>query len=158
MPRVALEAAIRASWGWVRVTTTHLEYYSARQRAAQVARILEINDEAAAHARAAPADRGDGGPFQPQPRPAGGILTGDFNMRPDDPLVEQLRGALRDAWRTAHPGLAQPATFRLASADEAPYCCDYVLVTPDLAPRVRAVRVDAETRASDHQPLLVELG
>jgi endonuclease/exonuclease/phosphatase family metal-dependent hydrolase len=91
---------------------------------------------------------------------AGGLVpaTGDFNMRPDDPLVEQLRGALRDAWRTAHPGLAQPATFRLASADEAPYCCDYVLVTPDLAPRVRAVRVDAETRASDHQPLLVELG
>jgi endonuclease/exonuclease/phosphatase family metal-dependent hydrolase len=44
----------------------------------------------------------------------------------------------------------------LESAEEAPYCCDFVFVTRDLAPRIRSVRVDAHTRASDHQPVIVE--
>jgi len=38
----------------------------------------------------------------------------------------------------------------------APYCCDFVFVTEDLAPRVSAVRVDLDCVASDHQPVLVE--
>jgi len=157
MPRVAIEAVIAAPWGSVRVTTTHLEYYSARQRAAQVGRLLELNAEGVAHATAAPPAREDEGPFQPRPRPAAGILTGDFNMRPDDPLIARLGGAFADAWLQAHPGQPHAPTFRLESADEAPYCCDFVFVTPDIAPRLRAVRVDAQTRASDHQPVIVEL-
>ncbi len=158
MPRVALEAVVAAPWGEVRVTTTHLEYYSARQRAAQVERLLELHAEAAAHAAVVPAARDDEGPFRPQARPAAGILTGDFNMRPDDPLVARLGSAYADAWGRAHPGVPHAPTFRLESADEAPYCCDFVFVTPDLAPRIRAVRVAAHTRASDHQPVIVEFG
>jgi endonuclease/exonuclease/phosphatase family metal-dependent hydrolase len=38
----------------------------------------------------------------------------------------------------------------------APYCCDFVFVTEDLAPRVNAVRIDLDCVASDHQPVLVE--
>ena len=41
--------------------------------------------------------------------------------------------------------------------DEPAYCCDYVYVTADLAPRLRAMRVDGATQASDHQPVIVEL-
>jgi len=158
MPRAAVEAVIEAPWGQVRVTTTHLEYYSAAQRRAQVGRLLELDAEAAGHAHAQPADRDDEGPFHPRPRPASGILTGDFNMRHDDMLVERLRETLADAWLVAHPGERHPATFRLDSATEAPYCCDFVFVTRDLAPRVRTVRVDQGTRASDHQPVIVEFG
>jgi exonuclease III len=33
---------------------------------------------------------------------------------------------------------------------------DYVFVTPDLVPRLRSFRIDAETQASDHQPVVVE--
>lgn len=156
MPRIAVEASVAASWGWVRVTTTHLEYYSARQRAAQVERLLELNAEALAQDAAMRSTRDDGGPFQPQPRPAAGILTGDFNMRPDDPLVARLGSAYVDAWQHSHAGAPHAPTFRLESADETPYCCDFVFVTRDLAPRVRSVRVDARTRASDHQPVIVE--
>ncbi len=156
MPRVAVEAVVHASWGLVRVTTTHLEYYSVTQRAAQVEQLLAENAQAARHAAARPSSRNDGGPFQPQPRPAAGILTGDFNMRPEDPLVDRLRGDLADAWMVAHPEQAHPDTFRLDAGNEAPYCCDFVFVTRDLAPRVRAVRVDQRTRASDHQPVFVE--
>jgi endonuclease/exonuclease/phosphatase family metal-dependent hydrolase len=157
MPRVAIEAVIEADWGALRVTTTHLEYYSARQRAAQVEHLLEINAEALAHAQARPAERDDDGPFHPRPRPAAGILAGDFNMRPDDPLMARLGVAFADAWLQAHPGRAHAPTFRLQSADESPYCCDFVLATRDLAPRIGSVRVDLQTRASDHQPVIVEL-
>jgi endonuclease/exonuclease/phosphatase family metal-dependent hydrolase len=157
MPRVAVEAAVQAAWGWLRVTTTHLEFYSERQRAAQVERLLEMNAEAIGHANAGPSAREDEGPFHPQPRPAAGILTGDFNMRPEDPLSARLRSAFIDAWQQTHAGSPHAPTFRLESQDEAPYCCDFVYLTADLATRLRSVRVDPATRASDHQPVIVEL-
>ena len=36
--------------------------------------------------------------------------------------------------------------------------CDFVFVSASLAPSVRQVTVDLQTRASDHQPVLVEFG
>ena len=158
MPRVALEAVVEAPWGALRVTTTHLEYYSAPQRAAQVARLCEIEAEARAHAAARPAQRYDSGPFHPFERPAASILCGDFNMRPDDPLVAQLQQSWRDAWRVARPGVAQSPTFGVFDAQFAsePYCCDFLFVSEDLAPRLAAVRVDSDCRASDHQPVIAE--
>lgn len=157
MPRVAVEAAIAAPWGWLRVTTTHLEYYSDRQRAAQVERLLELNEEAVAQAAATPSTRNDGGPFHPQPRPAAGILTGDFNMPPEDPLSARLRSTFVDAWRKSNAERPHAPTFHLDSPDEAPYCCDFIYLTADLAARLRSARVDPTTRASDHQPVIVEL-
>ncbi len=158
MPRAALELVIDAPWGPVRVTTTHLEYYSDAQRTAQVERLLEIDREAAAHARARPSDRYASGPFQVFPRPASGILTGDFNMRPQDPPAARLRESYADAWVATHPGVAHPPTFCLHGNEheKESYCCDFVFVTPDLAPRIASVRVDADTQASDHQPVIVE--
>jgi endonuclease/exonuclease/phosphatase family metal-dependent hydrolase len=165
MPRVALEAVIEAPWGPVRVITTHLEYYSAAQRAAQVERLRELHAEAYAHSRAAPPRAYNAGPFEPLARPAGAILCGDFNFPPQDALHARLQapfacGAPRllDAWQLVHPGAPHPPTFRLyeRNAPETPYCCDFVFVSKELAPRVCAVRVDAETQASDHQPVIVE--
>ncbi|OGA59701.1 MAG: hypothetical protein A3F77_12365 [Betaproteobacteria bacterium RIFCSPLOWO2_12_FULL_67_28] len=158
MPRVALETVIEAPWGAVRVITTHLEYYSDIQRAAQVARLCEIDAEARAHATLRPSDRYESGPFQPFVRPGASILTGDLNMHPDDPLMAPLRQTWRDAWALAHPGVAQPATFGLFDAEFArePYCCDYVFVSETLAPRLAAVRVDPHCKASDHQPVIAE--
>jgi endonuclease/exonuclease/phosphatase family metal-dependent hydrolase len=40
---------------------------------------------------------------------------------------------------------------------ESPYCCDYVFVSEDLAPRLRSIAIDGENRASDHQPVSVVL-
>ena len=158
MPRVAIEAVIDAPWGPVSVTTTHLEYYSTKQRAAQVARLRELHAEAVGHSKTRPSPRYDSGPFHPFPRPASSILTGDFNMKPDDPLVAELEKDYRDAWRIAHPEEPHPPTFCLHSKDygSAPYCCDFVFVTEDLASRVTAVRIDLDCVASDHQPVLVD--
>src|SRR5690606_32660720 len=81
MPRVAVEATLQAPAGAIRVTTTHLEYYSDLQRRAQAARLRELHDEACQRA-ATPAGPGkrDGGPFDPVPQAVEAILTGDFNF------------------------------------------------------------------------------
>jgi len=166
MPRMAIEAVIEAPFGPVRVLTTHLEYYSARQRAAQVGRLRELHAEACGHARTKPSAQYKSGPFQPFERPAGAILTGDFNMRTDDPayaaLKEPFEGKVPrfvDAWMHMHPGKPHPPTFCLFDDKYAkePYCCDFVFATEDLAPRLKSVRVDVQTQASDHQPVIVEV-
>ena len=157
MPRIALEAVVEAPWGALSVVTTHLEYYSAAQRVAQVARLVELQAERAAHAPAPPAWKS--GAFEPFARPAASILCGDFNMRPEDPSLARLLEVWRDAWALANPGAAAPATFGLYDKTfaSAPYRCDYVLVTPELAPRVAAALIDTAAQESDHQPVVVEL-
>jgi endonuclease/exonuclease/phosphatase family metal-dependent hydrolase len=100
-------------------------------------------------------DNGDG-PFKSFPRPESTVLCGDFNMKPDDPLHDKI--GLVDAWKALNPGKPHPPTFRVHEQEkEQPYCCDYVFVTPDLVPRLRAIRADGATQASDHQPVIVEL-
>jgi endonuclease/exonuclease/phosphatase family metal-dependent hydrolase len=158
MPRIALEAVIEASWGLVSVFTTHLEFYSKAQRAEQVARLCQLKAEAVAHASASSIGKDkDSGPFTPFARPASSILTGDFNMRPDDPSVAKLRESWMDAWLAAHPGKPHDPTFCLfdRTYEKEAYCCDFVFVSKDLAPRIASVRVDQETKASDHQPVIV---
>jgi endonuclease/exonuclease/phosphatase family metal-dependent hydrolase len=166
MPRIAIEAVIEAPFGPLRVITTHLEYYSARQRAAQVERLRELHAEACGHARVKPSAQYKSGPFQPFERPKRAILTGDFNMKIEDPayarMLEPFEGSeprLVDAWTHVHPGAKHPPTFCLFDDKYAkePYCCDFVFATEDLAPRLKTVRVDGETQASDHQPVIVEL-
>jgi len=156
MPRVAVEAVIEAPWGLVSVMSTHLEYFSAKQRAAQVGRLADLQDERAAHAVSKPGYKS--GPFEPLARPAASILCGDFNMRAADPSAAKLRETWNDAWSIAHPGQPHAPTFCVFdhTYEKEGYCCDFVFVTPDLAPRVAAVKVDLETQASDHQPVIVE--
>ena len=79
-------------------------------------------------------------------------------MRPEDPQVAKLREAWTDAWSAAHPGKPHPPSFGIYDREFAsePYCCDFVFVSRDLVPRIASVRVDTETQASDHQPVIVE--
>lgn len=156
MPRIAIEAVVEAPWGLVSVLSTHLEFFSAKQRAAQVARLIELQEERAAHAVSKPDYKS--GPFEPMPRPAASILCGDFNMRGDNPSAARLREVWSDAWSVAQPGMPHPPTFCLFdnTYEKEPYCCDFVFVTPTLAPRLSSVAVDLKTQASDHQPVIVE--
>jgi endonuclease/exonuclease/phosphatase family metal-dependent hydrolase len=167
MPRGALEATIQAPGGLLRVTTAHLEYFSERQRLAQVERLRELHREAWVHAVSERAGDRAGGPFAAVPRAATAILAGDFNMLPDSPeylrmLASFADGTLpyRDAWQLAHPGRRHAPTVGLHddSPDAGPpFTFDYAFVSADLAGRVRQVRVDGSEEGSDHQPLLLEL-
>ena len=163
MPRAALEAVIEAPFGPLRVITTHLEYYSSGHRAAQIERLRELHAETNLEQVAEEPE----GPYLPLPHPQSAIVCGDFNLPPHDPLHAQFTEAFLgdapkfvDAWRALHPGAPHPHTFRVHERKEgqAPYCCDYVFVTEELVPRLRSIAIDGASRASDHQPVSVELG
>jgi exonuclease III len=64
-----------------------------------------------------------------------------------------------DAWQMVEPGRRHPPTVGLhdRSPGAMPITFDYAFVSADLAPRVRALRVDPRVGGSDHQPLLLEL-
>jgi endonuclease/exonuclease/phosphatase family metal-dependent hydrolase len=167
MQRVAVEAIVMAAWGPVRIITTHLEYYSALQRRTQVDALRALHQEACNQAASTPAAGDEQGPFRALPRPASAIMTGDFNFSPEDPsyrhTVEPFAtgpGApFIDAWTLVHAGepRAPSAGLYESSWAKQPLCCDFIFVTADLAPRVRAVSVDSHTQASDHQPVLIDL-
>ena len=163
MPRLLIEAVVMAPSGPLRVMTTHLEYSSDKLRQAQVEGIREAHRAACARI-ATPREHG-AGTYAIQPTAASAILTGDFNMRPDDPTKLRLSepfatGAPRllDAWTALNPGAPHPPSFCLFDQTYGePHCCDFVFATEDIAPRLRRVFYDVETKVSDHQPVLVEI-
>ena len=167
MPRIAVEAVIDTASGPVRVITTHLEWYGKKKRSAQVEALRTIYAEGSGHAREGSVIDTSGGPFHTRSRPAATIITGDFNLEPDDPLHARMGASfadgtppLCDAWEVAHPGVAHASTFKIyekQAPDEPELHCDFIFVSADLAPRVRAVRVDQDTQASDHQPVLLDI-
>lgn len=165
MPRGLMETVIDAPSGKLRLMTTHLEYYSALQRKAQVQRIRELHAEASARARIFQPDPSLDAPFQLGFRPASSILCGDFNFTPDSSDYQAMLApiddapAFVDAWRVAHGGVARAPTTGLHGYPwpDKPDCYDYFFVTDDLAPRVATVEVQSETAASDHQPVVLDL-
>jgi len=168
MQRMALELVLQTAGGPLRVTTTHLEYYSKVQRMAQVGRLRGLQAEAAAHA--GDVGGGDqargGGPFAVVPRPGSGILAADFNFRPDRPeyalLQMPIEGAprYRDAWTVRHGAAPHAPTVGVHDGKQwqgKPFCFDMMFVTEDLASRIEDIAVDAATDASDHQPVVLRL-
>jgi endonuclease/exonuclease/phosphatase family metal-dependent hydrolase len=167
MPRLLLEVMVEAPFGPLRVMTTHLEYYSARQRVAQVEAVREHHAEACGRALGDRARDESQGPFHSQPQSVSAILTGDFNYRPADLLHARLTAdfeddrvpALDDVWRQLHPSREQPPTTGVHDRDQwsEPFACDFICATRDLRSRLRAVAVDAQSQASDHQAMRVDL-
>lgn len=167
MQRVLVEAVVEAEFGPLRVMTTHLEYYSESVRAAQIDTIRRTHADACAHGRRPrPGEGEDGGPFEVWPRPGSAILCGDMNFPAEAPARARLLApfedgtpAFSDSWEVLHPGQPHPPTAGIHKVDwlDRPSCYDFVFLTEDLSPRLRSHRVNAETTASDHQPVWVEL-
>ncbi|MCA8027893.1 endonuclease/exonuclease/phosphatase family protein [Burkholderia cepacia] len=166
MPRVALDVELQAPFGPLRVVTTHLEYYSARQRLAQVDALRDRHREACAHAaRPAPAETAEG-PFSATGQPCDAIVCGDFNSAFGSDAYRRFLAPLADAprfvdaWVAQHPGRMPPPTagvYDTAQWSEGPLACDFVFVTDTLLPHVMRCEIDGDVRASDHQPVLLEL-
>jgi endonuclease/exonuclease/phosphatase family metal-dependent hydrolase len=167
MQRVALEVTVVTPAGPWRVTTTHLEYYSPLQRAAQAEALRHLHREAAAHAATARPGTADDGPFDRVTRGGPSIVAGDFNFKPD--AAERMRllspidaatPSYRDAWELLHPATPHPPTVGVHDQVQwpgPPFTWDFVFVSDDIAPRVRDVHVDLVSDASDHQPVLLEI-
>jgi endonuclease/exonuclease/phosphatase family metal-dependent hydrolase len=163
MPRMLLEAVVMAPSGPLRVMTTHLEYSSDKLRRAQVDGIRAAH-RAACDRVANPREPG-AGTYVVQPTSRSAVLTGDFNMKPDDRTRLRLSDpfgsgapALLDAWATLNPDAPHPDSFCIYDRRFGePHCSDFVFVTEDLAPRLVRVLYDTGTQVSDHQPVLIEL-
>jgi endonuclease/exonuclease/phosphatase family metal-dependent hydrolase len=173
MPRVALEVTLDTPLGLLRLLNVHLEYFSERQRLAQVGALRALQREAWGHARQPRADAGPGGnpapapdsPFAALPRPAPAVLLGDFNMLPGSRAYRALLESFgddtppwRDAWPLIHPDRPHAPTVGLHDPGGEPFTFDYAFVSADLAARVRALRAGELAHGSDHQPVLLELG
>ena len=167
MQRMALEVVLKTDKGPLRVTTSHLEFYSEKQREAQVERLRELQAYAAGHAKDIWQEEKRGGPFEARGRGPSGILTGDFNYEIDEPIHQRLQAPIDngvpryvDAWTVANPGVAHDPTVGVYDKEQwnnRQFCCDVICVTEDLASRVRGVKVNLDTSASDHQPVLLDL-
>lgn len=159
MQRQAIEAVVGTAAGPLRVMTTHLEYYSAAHRAAQIERLRALQAEVAGNEAQPP--KASASPYDPVPRPASLVLCGDFNVLPEDDAYRALFGPpLLDGWRTAHGDAPHPPSTGIFDRRQWPmggHCRDYFAVTTDVAARIDELVIDTATDASDHQPLRLTL-
>lgn len=163
MRRHALEVTVQTAFGPLRIVNTHLEFFSSVQRQAQVERLLDLQQEASTSTKLADAKPID--PFTAGCVAASSLLCGDFNFDVSEPEHAMIHGSsrpglnYRDAWTIRYPDLPHQPTCGLYDRDlwAGPDCRDFVFVTEDLTPRVSEIRVNGETAASDHQPVLIEL-
>jgi endonuclease/exonuclease/phosphatase family metal-dependent hydrolase len=176
MARAALEAVVAAPWGPLRVVTTHLEFYSRRQRTAQIEALRRICGEGWEHACQPSAATDADPPFAVLPRGEGVLLCGDFNCPPDGeemalltarmPTDDPAAGTavppaptMHDAWTVRHGDCAHAPTAGLVPSPyfSAPVCYDRAYLGENLLPYLREVAVDGFCAASDHQPLVLDL-
>jgi endonuclease/exonuclease/phosphatase family metal-dependent hydrolase len=164
MPRVALEAAVATPGGVLRVVTSHLEFYSASQRAAQVEALRQLQLEAHRHAALSRSAAETDPPFAVLPRGSFAVFCGDFNCpagatehgRMQAPIAVDVP-RLVDAWTLVHPGVPHAPTAGVHGGGftAGPACYDFCFVSENL--RVAGIEVDSTTDASDHQPVLLRL-
>jgi endonuclease/exonuclease/phosphatase family metal-dependent hydrolase len=166
MPRMLLEAVLETRFGLLRLMTTHLEYYSALLREAQVEGVRARHAEASEHARRDQAIDDSEGPFHSFQQTPSAVLTGDFNCRSSDAAYARMiapfderASPFDDAWTVLHPGAAHAPTVGVHDREQwpDPFTCDFVFTTRDLRPRLRSIAVEGSTSASDHQPVMLEL-
>ncbi|RZJ25424.1 MAG: endonuclease [Haliea sp.] len=181
MPRMCtVVTVVNPALGPVRIMTTHLEFYSKPQRMAQALALRELHAAACAQALAPPEPSHDGSPFQSKLHTTEAILCGDFNLEATEPDYSAIQkpfvpavpasrardainsGAIRllDSWTLLHGATPHAPTFRLYDRryGPEPVACDFVFFSDGLQSRVRSLRVDGQTQASDHQPVALELG
>lgn len=167
MQRVLVEAVVTANIGPLRVMTTHLEYYSQRQREIQIDAIRRLHSEACAMSERQSLVEEQGGTFEVFPRPQQALLCGDLNFPAIAPERAQILAPFsdgipnfHDAWSVLHPGTLHAPTVGIHPVDfvDRPECFDFVFVTEGLVSHLKAHGIDAVTKGSDHQPVWVEFG
>lgn len=163
MRRICLVCTVQAAWGPVRVMTSHLEYYNATARLAQVSACRAIHLDACALA-SHPPEVIAGSPYQAKPHTMDAVLCGDFNF--ESSSVEHATmtapsevGRFINAWSVLDSSKPYPATFRIfdRTYGPEPVGCDFFFLSPTLSTRVQALIVDQLTQVSDHQPVLLTL-
>ncbi len=167
MQRVLVEAVITTDIGALRVMTTHLEYYSQRQREIQIDAIRRLQREAWAMSQRKFLPEEQGGAFEVFSRPAEALLCGDLNFPATAPERARILApfdddtpSFHDAWSVLYPATPHVPTVGIHPVDfvDQPECFDFIFITDGLVDHLKAYGMDAATEASDHQPVWIELG
>lgn len=166
MTRQATEIVVDDDLGPLRIVNSHLEFHSAIHRLAQVERLRDLQREAIEET-AMPPLTSTSGPYQQAARPVDAIYCGDFNMAPGSEEYQRLLAPLSsedqpfaDAWMRLYPDREHAPTCGIHDHEqwpEGPHCRDFFFATGRCAAALRSLKVDTNTDASDHQPLLLEL-
>ncbi len=165
MPRQLVEVSLETPERSLRVMTTHLEFHSETQRAAQSKRIMDIQNEITA-IDSAPPSYDVSGPYMSLNRGQSCVICGDFNFLKDSPeyqvftTTNHSKQAVLDAWTLISSGQAQPPTCGVFDDHQWPegaHCRDFMFVSPDLGEEISDFQVNTTANASDHQPLLLVL-
>ncbi|MDE2418132.1 MAG: endonuclease/exonuclease/phosphatase family protein [Burkholderiales bacterium] len=166
MPRMCTVATMLTPMGPLRVMTTHLEFYSPRQRLKQTEALVDLHTQACAHSAQPPLADESGEPFQSKVHTESAVLCGDFNFERGSLEYAHIQSKPQldtprfiDAWAVVHDDTPQDPTFRLFDRryGPTPICCDFVFVSENLKSRVKSLQVNMQTRASDHQPVLLRM-
>ncbi len=160
MPRQAMEIILQSHHGPLRLVNTHLEYFAAGQRAAQVRYLAQHYQECVQRSKH-PSPAGGQEQFESIPETAFSIYTGDFNLTADTEdykhfTTDEEGSALIDCWRLLHGDTPHDPTcgiFDRVQWQEGPHCRDFFFVSPELSTRVTHMVVQKDTAASDHQPI-----
>lgn len=166
MQRVLVEAVVATDIGSLRIMTTHLEYYSQQQREIQIGAIRNLHRDACSMSQRKFLKEEQGGTFEVFPRSAEALLCGDFNFPSTAPERAKILAPFNDnstpdfhdAWPVIHPGRQHAPTVGIHSTDfvDQPECFDFVFITEGWISRLSSIGIDAETEASDHQPVWIE--
>jgi len=165
MPRVcAVATVVDPHLGPVRIMTTHLEYYSKKQRMAQANAVRDLHAQYCDVAAMPPKPCNDGSAFDTKVHTMNAIVCGDFNFEPRDPEYLAVthtfaHGRLWDCWHLMNGGRVHAPTFRLFDRTYGPdpVACDFVFVSDGLRAHVKKLAIDSDTKASDHQPVAVDV-
>ena len=164
MQRGALELVIDDKDSPIRIVTTHLEWSSPEARQPQIEALRALHHNACTRFFHPPLS--GKGPYATKAQTCDTILTGDFNMQPNDPLLKILQNPfekleiprLVDVWEYKHKNSPHPHSMCLHDQTKEPSrCLDYIFVSENLAPRVNSITYDQISQASDHQPVVLSL-
>ena len=166
MPRQATEITVETPFGSLRITNTHLEFYSQIHRQIQIARLRDLHAEVLSRVHQ-PGVFEETGPYARIDRPSTSVICGDFNMEVGSkeylemltPFDDATPGFV-DAWSALYPDQPHYPTCGIFDHKQWPrgaHCRDFYFITKDLTPRLAALKVDQETDASDHQPMALVL-
>ncbi|MCP5246145.1 MAG: endonuclease/exonuclease/phosphatase family protein [Burkholderiales bacterium] len=166
MQRILVEAVVTTPFGPIRIMTTHLEYYSQKQREIQIKSIRRLHAEACAMSDRTPQTSEQGSPFEVFSRPVQAILCGDLNFPATANERSQILApfsngvpSFLDARSIMYPNEPHAPTVGIHPVNfvDRPECFDHIFVTDGLQRHLRNHNIDTKTQASDHQPVWIEL-
>lgn len=171
----ALECMIRTPFGPVRFFSLHLAHVGAEERLEQIDFLLDrhrrVSLEGGPWSGADDEPHRDWTHGEPEPEaPLAAVLMGDFNSEPGSAEYRRLSGdqpyhagaRYRDGFVDAAVAAGhRPDAFhthvRNVGGRVEKRRLDYCFVGAPIADRVRAVRVDNDTIASDHHPVFIDI-